>query len=276
MKRVRRLRRALRFLPLAVAAAAVAAAAPPARAEAPSAWNRATVLADVEYRRSAGESWRPSRFYRLPHAPDGLEVRIRVELPPKPERGAGPLALQIAALATCDVSWDGVDLAAGGRVATPSAEEVPGPLQQVLHVPDALTGAGEHRIDLRCSMRHRGFVPTAGFWIVLLGPYGDLVRLGDRGLAFALVSFSGLVLVGLFSLAMWAYDRRRGEADLWLGVFCLAAAGLAVAESWRRLASYTYDWHLLRLRLITALALLVAVALVVYVVRRFPSAGGGR
>ncbi|MEO1082980.1 MAG: histidine kinase, partial [Acidobacteriota bacterium] len=285
MKRVHRLRRTL-ILGLLLVASAGVLIVPPARAEGASAWTRVTTLVDVEYRRGVDEPWRAVRFYRLPHAPDGLEIRILVELPPKPDGASAPLGLQVAAMATCDVSWDGVDLGAGGRVATGPAEgasaeaglveEVPGPLQQTLHVPDALTGAGEHLVEMRCTMRHRGFVPTAGFWVVSLGPYDDLIRVGDKGLAFALVSFSGLVLVGLFSLAMWAYDRRRGEADLWLGVFCLAAAGLAVAESWRRLMSYTYDWHLLRLQVITALALLVAVALVVYVVRRFPGPGGGR
>ncbi|MEM8995703.1 MAG: histidine kinase [Acidobacteriota bacterium] len=280
---MKRFRPALRASPRVAAAllsafALAAFANPSARAEseAASAWTRTTALSDVDYRHGAGDPWRAERFYRLPHAPDGIEVRIRVELPPKPDRAAAPLGLKVAALATCEIAWDGVDLGAGGRVASPTSPEVPGPLQQVLHIPDALTGAGEHRIEMRCSMDHRGFVPTAGFWIVLLGPYGDLIRLEDRGLAFALVSFSGLVLVGLFSLAMWAYDRRRGEPELWLGVFCLAAAGLAVAESWRRLTAYTYDWHLLRLRVITALALMVAVTLVVYVVRRFPRPGGGR
>lgn len=271
----------LRFPPILLIACllgCLAADTPATGAPEASPWRAPVSIWGVEYRVLGADDadWMPVHFYRLPHVPAGLEIRLSVALPPKPEGAVGPMGLALAAMATCEVTWDGVDLGAAGRVGATPAEEKPAPLQQLLHVPDALTSAGEHRVDLRCSMHHRGFEPTAGFWAIYLGPYADLIELGGKSLTFALVSLSGLVLVGLFSLAMWAYDRRRGDADLWLSVFCFAAAALAVAESWRHLVSYTYDWHFPRLQAIAALSLLVAVTLVIYVVRRFPRPSGGR
>lgn len=233
-------------------------------------------ILDVEYRQATeepGAGWSRADFHEVPGTDGVVHIRARTDLT-QALASDRPVALEVQALATCEILWDGFSLARQGRVgASPDAEE-PGPLYQLLHIPDRLATPGPHLVELRCSTHHRGFDPSAGFWTLRVGAYDELTRDARSGLTFALVSFSGMVLVGLFALFGWAMDRRHRDADLWLSLFCLSAASLAVAESWKRLISYTYDWHLLRLRIITCLAWLVVVTLMVYVVRRFPRDGG--
>ncbi len=199
-------------------------------------------------------------------------LRGRAVVTPSQLDSGRALGLGLSALATCTVFWDGEALPAGGRPGATAEAEVPGPIARNLYLPDSLTAAGEHTVAMRCSTHHRGFDPTTGFWLLA---FGDLISLASFGIWFSLpavVSLSGMVIVALYYLALFFLDRRR-LPDLLLGAMGLSGAALLVAEVWRNLFGYTYDWHLLRLRLVTFFAWTTAVLLVAFLASRFPGRG---
>jgi hypothetical protein len=76
----------------------------------------------------------------------------------------------------------------------------------------------------------------------------------------ALSTLGALVLMGLHHLARY-FMERRSRATLLLGLLCLAASALLLLEAWRGLANYPYPLHIVRLWLLSASALAVAILL---------------
>ncbi|MEM7583073.1 MAG: histidine kinase [Acidobacteriota bacterium] len=191
-----------------------------------------------------------------------------------------PLGLELGALATCEIFWDGQLLTPSGVVGTNAAEEVPGRLLQIHYLNEELAtsesfAAGRHTVALRCSTHNRGFSPSVGFWYLRVGEYGALVRETNSRPWPATVTLSAMVVVGLFYLLLFALDRRD-RSDLVLGAFALTGAALLVAESWRSLVPYTYDWHVVRLLVVTALSGLLNLLLALFFTLRFPRLGHRR
>jgi hypothetical protein len=85
----------------------------------------------------------------------------------------------------------------------------------------------------------------------------------------AMVALSGILLTAVFAFAMF-WLARRDFTFLLLGTLCLSAAALLIAESWRELFGYTYDWHIVRMRCVVAFSWLVGVQLVALLLTRFP------
>ena len=218
------------------------------------------------------QSWKQSEFQSLRGSDSIQWIRTELEISASylvPER---PLALRLAALATCEIYWNGEKLGSNGTVGETRGDEIPGSLDWHLYLPREHLTPGRHLVALRCSTHHRGFRPWMGFYAFLFGDYADLV-LEDGDLpAPALVSLSGLLMVGLFYLWMAATERRN-PSHLPLACLALAAALLVVAESWRSLVGYTYDFHIQRLRLVLGLAWIVNGLLILFLHRRFPVTG---
>jgi hypothetical protein len=128
-------------------------------------------------------------------------------------------------------------------------------------------------VELHASAFHRGFTPLHGYWELIVTDYANVATAQMRNGWLALVALSGIVLTAVFAFAMF-FVSRRDRSFLLLGTLALAAGALLIAEAWRSLFGYTYDWHLLRLRCIVAGSWLVGVQLVALVVTRFPHRHG--
>jgi len=203
------------------------------------------------------------------------EVRVResVDLR-KIKRAPGhPYGIYFAGLASHEVFWDGVRIGGGGVVGRTAAEEVPGPIEAHYAIPEQLATPGVHTLEMRSSAFHRGFTPLRGYWLLHVTDYDSIVHGRTSSGRRALVALSGIVLTAVFAFAMF-FVSRRDRSFLLLGTLCLASGALLIAEAWRSLFGYTYDWHLVRLRFIVALSWLVGVQLVALVVMRFPQRYG--
>ena len=199
------------------------------------------------------------------------EIRVRetVDLRKVPREPGHPYAIVFAGLATHEVFWDGVRIGGGGVAGRTKEEEVPGPIEAHYAIPEQLATPGVHTLELHASAFHRGFTPMRGYWLLTVADYDDVVRGTTRSGNRALIALSGIVLTAVFAFAMF-FVSRRDRSFLLLGTLCLAAGALLVAEAWRPLFGYTYDWHIVRLRCIVACSWLVGVQLVALVVTRFP------
>ena len=205
------------------------------------------------------------------------EIRLRrtVELKQDERIPGHPLAVYFAGLASHETYWDGVRIGGSGVVGRTAAEEVPGLIETHYAIPEQMTTPGPHTLELRASAFHRGFTPVHGYWQFFVTDYDHVVQARTRNGRLALVALGGIVLTAVFAFAMF-FVSRRDRSFLLLGTLCLAAGALLIAEAWRSLFGYTYDWHLVRLRCIVAGSWLVGVQLVALVVTRFPHRHGRR
>ena len=199
------------------------------------------------------------------------EIRVRdtVDLR-KVKRNAGqPYGIFFAGLASHEIFWDGVRIGGGGVVGRTAAEEVPGPIEAHYAIPEQLATPGLHVLEMRASAFHRGFTPAHGYWQLGVASYDAIVTGRSAPGWMALIALSAMALTGIFSFAMY-FVARRDRSFLLLGTLCLTSIAMLFAEAWRSLFAYTYDWHIVRLRIIVTLSWLVGVQLVALVVTRFP------
>jgi hypothetical protein len=209
------------------------------------------------------------------HTTGEIRVRRTVDLS-RIERVPGhPLAVYWAGLATHETLWDGVRIGGSGVVGRTAAEEIPGLIEAHYMIPEQLATPGVHTLELHASAFHRGFTPVHGYWQFGVTDYDHVATARSRNGWLALVALSAIVLTAVFALAMF-FVSRRDRSFLLLGTLCLASGAMLVAEAWRALFGYTYDWHLLRLQCIVAGSWLVGVQLVALVVTRFPHRHGRR
>lgn len=227
-----------------------------------------------EMRSSETGASRPVTLWEIPAGSGEIRLTATVEITPELRRPGQPLGLYFAALASHEVWWDGTLLGRGGVVGGRAEDEVPGPVEAHYQIPDAVAAPGPHRLEIRASSFHRGFLPSVGYWAVVIGDYEDIVTGRRREAWTSAMALSGLVLTAGFAFAL--FGALRDRASLLLGLLAATAAALLGAEVWRPLVGYTYDRHLLRLLAIVILAWLLGVQLVGWVVLRFPRPGGRR
>ena len=223
----------------------------------------------------SADGWRASTMADLPTVDGLLWLRHELELPPNL---LPPVAVFISGPYSWELFWDGERVATSGSPAAHSADEVPGAIQSHIYLPDRLVRPGRHRLALRTSHHHRGYVFQAGYWPLVIASADTILRLRTPPTAWVLVSISGLAMIALFSLGMAFVARHPNQGPevgfALLGFLCSTAIALLFAESWRSLVGYAYHHHILRLTIITGLAWILGVLLLAFLAQRFPQRGG--
>jgi hypothetical protein len=205
----------------------------------------------------------------IPAGTDEVWIRGQVDLANLRRIPGRPLAIYFGGMASHELYWDGVLIGRGGVVARTKEGETPGPIETHHQIPDRLATPGVHSVLVRTSAFHRGFSPVHGYWGVFVTDYDTMIDTRTSSGHLAMIAMSGLVLTGVFAFALF-WLTRRDRSFLLLGTLCLAAAALLLAEAWRPLFGYTYDWHIVRMRAVVALSWLVGVQLVALLTTRFP------
>lgn len=218
--------------------------------------------------------WQRVNLDAVPAMGDSVWLRKRVDTTTLVRRPGHPTALYFAAIASHEIWWDGERIGTGGVVGRTAGAETPGPIEAHYQIPDRLAGPGVHLLAVRASAFHRHFNPRRGYWAVLIGDYDTIAALSTRSSLWALMALSGIILTGAFGLAMFV--TRRDRTFLLLGSLCVAAAALLIAEKWRPLFGYTYDFHIVRLLIIAFLSYVVGLHVVALTAARFPMKHGPR
>jgi hypothetical protein len=218
-------------------------------------------------------SWPTAALHDVtaPGGPIWLRATITVDSGAFP--AGEPIGILFAGLASHEIYWDGVRIGGSGVVGASEAGEVPGRVVVRHWLPVA--APGRHVIALRLSAFHRNLPVRQPLWLVHVGSYDALGAAARLYVWIAISSCSGLVLGAAFALAMF-FHHRSDRAFLCLCALCLTAVALLVAELWRPLIGYTYDWHGPRLLLISALTWLLAILVVAFTVMRLPRPGHRR
>jgi hypothetical protein len=218
--------------------------------------------------------WQRVNLDAVPATSDSVWLRKRVDTTTLVREAGAPVALYFAAIASHEIWWDGERIGSGGVVGRTAGAEVPGPIEAHYQIPDRLAGPGVHLLAIRASAFHRHFNPRRGYWAVLIGDYDTIAALSTRSSLVALMALSGIILTGAFGLTMFV--TRRDRTFLLLGSLCVAAAALLIAEKWRFLFGYTYDFHIVRLLIIAFLSWVVGLHVIALTAARFPMKHGPR
>ena len=216
--------------------------------------------------------WRDTTFTGIAET-GPIWARRTITIDPGDRVPGHPFGLYVAGMFSHEVYWDGELIGRGGVVGMTADEEVPGPIESHYQVPDHLLTLGDHTLAIRGSAFHRGFTPMHGYWVVFGADYDAIVKSRTHSANTALIALSAIVLTAVFAFALF-FLTGRDRSFLLLGALCTAAAALLIAESWRQLFGYTYDWHIVRLRCVLTFAWLTGVLLVALLVTRFPHRHG--
>jgi MFS family permease len=182
-----------------------------------------------------------------------------------------PLMVWVIALASSEVSWNGVVIGRNGVPGPDAANETPGRFVSTFVVPTALVRPGRNLLQVRMSAHHLWLPVRTPVHRIEVTSYEtpDLPGLSDY--LPALLSLGALAAALIyFGTAAWS-DRRDRQPRLLAGIAGAAILQLG-AEVIRVFVAYSYPWHLARVMAVALLAGIAAVLIAAYAARRFAPA----
>lgn len=195
-------------------------------------------------------------------------VRQTVEVTRPPAANERPLAVQIVALASSEVYWNGRLIGRNGQPAATRAGEIPGRFVASIIVPSDLVRPGVNTLNVRLSSHHLQAPVLFPLQIVQVAPYDDALAATLRGYLPALILGTGLALAGAGFAAAYLYDRTRRGLSLLVAMSATVIVQLA-AETLRAFHAYPYTWHLPRMAVVAVCAGLTGVLAARYAAWRF-------
>jgi len=199
---------------------------------------------------------------------EGARLLRTIEVPPETLPLARPLMVRVIALASSEVSWNGVVIGRNGVPAADAAREIPGRFVSSVVVPARLVRPGVNILSVRMSA-HRLFLPVrTPVHVIEIAPYETPALPGLDDYVPALLTLGALAAaLAYFGLAAWGRGGERG-ARLLASIAAAAILQLC-AEVTRAFVAYSYPWHLARVAVIALLAAAIAVLIAAYAAQRF-------
>jgi hypothetical protein len=245
----------LLFLALVVAAPAPARAAP------------AMKVGDVRVC-PAGGACRPVDLQTLPLATPETLLEREVDIPREALPLPRPLMVFVIAMASSEISWNGVPIGRNGTPGPDSAREKPGRFIATFPVPAELVRPGTNRVTARLSAHHLWLPVRRPVHVFDVGFYESPSLPGLTGYLPALLALGALAAAAVYFAASALLDRRDRLALLLALIAATAMLQLGV-ETARSFISYSYPWHLIRVAAVALLAGITAVLIAAYAAHRF-------
>ncbi|MBL8298198.1 MAG: histidine kinase [Rhodanobacteraceae bacterium] len=217
------------------------------------------------------DAWRPLDQAELARWHGEYWLRFRLEAPESAQREAWLLTMSLRAAST--VYWDGQFIGQNGQPAAERPQEVPGRIDSQFLLDRSLAGPGPHRVMIHASSHRASAMASAEAGIRVLS-YPQARRYAWRWLVVALALGAIVSALAYWSIALRTTlaTQTRDAGRPWLLALGMVGVLLPLAESWRPLFGYDYDWHALRLSLILALHAATALLLPGYLIARFIAA----
>ena len=201
-------------------------------------------------------AWQERSLYELPRHARTLWLRERVTL----LHSSAPLGIYVSALASLEVYWDGELVGSSGAIDAQGRAVRPGPIDNLFILDGVRRSPGEHQLAVRFVAPRESLRLRSHYYGIAIGDYAHMVRTRFLDQIIPVAGLGVFFVVGLYYLSLWfAAGRRRSM--LVFALLCFTAALLVVAESYRWLFGYTYDWHIVRLHLVMVLTACVALLL---------------
>jgi DNA-binding LytR/AlgR family response regulator len=172
-----------------------------------------------------------------------------------------PMAVEIDAMASAVVRWNGVVIGENGVPGATRVREVPGLYSVSLTVPPALVRLGDNHVSILLSSHHLWLPIGQPIHRIAIGPRHDakaytLLHYLPTLVTLALPAGALLVLAALLIVG------RIGRPALPAIAVLAAIIAQGLIEISKLAISYTYPWHLARLVSLTGLTAVVGLLLV--------------
>jgi len=179
-----------------------------------------------------------------------------------------PLMVTVIALASSEVSWNGVVIGRNGVPGPDRASERPGRFIASFVVPERLVRPGANQLAVRMSAQHLWLPVRRPVHVIEVGPYETPTLPGLSDYLPALLMLGALAAAFIYFTAAALSDRKERGARLLAGIAGAAMLQLA-AEVSRTFVAYSYPWHIARVSAIALLAAIAATLLAAYAAHRF-------
>ncbi len=206
--------------------------------------------------------WQKRAFNGFIIRPDISWFQIEYDLPHR-QNPTQNFGVFVSILGAFDAYWDGQLIAHNGVVGDSSSTEIPGIIDKIMLIPPALSTPGKHTLSLRVSSQHVPLGLENGSFFSLVTDYEQLIQLPYKKASRPLLMSGALILVALYSLFLF-FTSFKQPSYLIFSALCLTILSLMLAESWRGLAPYTYDWQIPRLQLVLVLSCLASLLLTAF------------
>jgi sensor histidine kinase YesM len=172
-------------------------------------------------------------------------------------------SVSLSMLGSSRIYWDGQLIGENGIVGVDKMTEDPGVIDYLLPLSAELLTAGEHKLAIEVSTFHIDEdLPTIfyGFRIIDTKQINQYLLQSARAAIFIISAL--LVFSLLFQLLFWLYQGQIVYQVF--SILCLSSALLLLAEKWRAMFGFTYDFQLTRLHWILAFTYLCCLLLPVF------------
>lgn len=191
---------------------------------------------------------------------------------PEGESGSLPaLAIDLDAMASAGIRWNGTPIGGNGIVGPDDSEEVPGRYSASIPVPAALLRPGLNDVVIRLSSHHLWLPVSQPIHRIEVGAPVDADAYTLRHYVPALATLA-MPAMALAMLAMLFHSGRTGRSAILpgaiLGIILLQGA----LETSKLAFNYSYPWHLARMVALTGFTAIVSFLLVVLAARMFAPA----
>jgi len=179
-----------------------------------------------------------------------------------PDQTHAPLAVEIDAMASARISWNGTVIGSNGTVGASPDTETAGAYSASIGVPQRYIRAGRNRVTILLSAQHLWLPVDQPIHRVTIDQPSDAQAYGLRHYLPTLVTLAipASVLALLVAMLLAGRIGRAFGPILAILALTLAQGGLEVSKI---AIGYTYPWHLGRLAVLLgltgAVALLVAI-----------------
>ncbi|WP_416307914.1 histidine kinase [Neptunicella sp. SCSIO 80796] len=209
------------------------------------------------FRQQDRSSWQQRNFRGMPLEPENLWIQMDFTFDTTPSQ---PQGIFVSMLGAFDAYWDGQLIGHNGVVGNDKLAEKPGLIDKVLLLDRHQSAAGRHTLSMKVSTFHNpDDLHFGGFW-ALVGDYDYLLQMNYKHVMPAMMMSGALLLVGLYCWLLY-FSALKEMSYLYFGSLCFAVLLLIIAESWRGLWGYSYDWHVPRMQIVLALSCVTSLLL---------------
>lgn len=193
-----------------------------------------------------------------------LWIKTRVTIPPEMLSDKRPHGIYVFGKTSSQVYFNGEFIGQNGTPSYLAKDEFPGKIDEVFYVPASLIQQGTNQIVLKLSSHH-GFLSLGSpITFIGFGTHHDSSHFYQGTLGLSLIPLGALVLGALYFLVASFSPFNRQANVLFLLMSFLAACQL-LAEILRKIYSYSYPFHDIRLLLIVSLSVCFGACLLLYI-----------
>lgn len=171
-------------------------------------------------------------------------------------------------LGSYNIYWDGHYIGHNGTYASNKADEIPGDINHVISIPSHLWSEGEHLVSLQISNFYSPQKLRTRYFDIRVDDNEQLLRQPIYKNLIPLLALGGLFIIAIYFLLLYLIYAKE-KAYLIFSFLCFSVSALLIVETWKGVIGYPYDWHYIRLNLLTIFTLLVSLLLPLFFIFQF-------